>query len=202
MDVIGAGVVGEGVVGLGEGVVGLGEGVVGLGEGVVGLAEGVVALAVGLSIVGFFVGVVVGAGGVLVALVVEVGREEVVEVAVAVGVEVGSKITNGGNTADPSESPDGVKNVSHQLIGVRISFDTGGTTIASSFADTSGSRKDFISPSTAQRGAMRMASCPTHNIITTPIGKIKTIRLQSLLLLFGWGVFMMHSPIYVQWAGK
>jgi hypothetical protein len=166
-------------------VIEVGEGVVGLGEGVVGLAEGVVALAVGLSFVGFFVGVVVGEGGVLVALTVEVGEEEVVEVAVAVGVEVGSKMTNGGKTAAPPESPDGVRKVSHQLIGVRISLDTGGTTIASSLADTSGSRKDFISPSTAQRGAMRMASCPTHNIITTPSGKIKTISLQSLLLLLG-----------------
>jgi hypothetical protein len=124
------------------------------------------------------VGVLVGGVGVVVTLLVGEAVGETVSdgVAVAVGVKEGSKVIKGGKTTPP---PDGVRKVSHQLMGVRISLEMGGTIKASCLGAVSGSREEFISPLTLQLGDMRTASCPTHIIITRPNGKIKMMMLQS-----------------------
>ena len=103
-----------------------------VGAGVVAdaVAVAVVATGVGVSSFGFFVAVAVEeGGGVDVALAVTLGVGEApVGDGVTEGVVLGSKITKGGKTRPDPESPMGVRKVSHQLAGVRMSPEIAGTT--------------------------------------------------------------------------
>jgi hypothetical protein len=152
---------------------------------------------VGVLSSGFFVGV--GVVGVGVMVMLEVGDGVAVSVgdAVTVGEALGSNVIKGGKTTTLPESPDGVRNVSHQVTGVKIPSEMGGITRAFCLGADSGSSNEFISPLTDQFGDIRMACCPTHIIIATPSGNIKMMMLQSRRCL-SWVRFMSCHPFVSQ----
>lgn len=168
---------------------------VAVGVVVVAVAVGVVVVAVAVivgssvgSSVGFSVGVVVVAVGVADSVAVGDGEGEAVAVAVgeavAVGVNEGSKVINGGKTTP--ELSDGVRKLSSQSIGVRISFEMGGTITESFWEIFSGLSAEFISASTDQRGERRVPICPQTIINKIAIGKMRIMICQSRF--FFWGL--------------
>jgi len=180
-----------------------GTGVKSVPSGVDVTGAGVVAVgAGGSSEGGFLVG---GADGVttIVGEGVEV-TTGAVEVALgtadAVGVALGSNTIKGGKTTLTFEFALGVRNVSNQLSGVRISGKIGWIKPACNFEAESRFKLDCIPACTLQFGTMRTAIWPAIIIRKMPIGTMTIRRLQSRFSRFV--IFTILSPSFFLQAGK